>query len=73
MKKTNTFRDKFKSEEIKPLSLLIIGRDKFLSASEKRRLDWRKDNVIVHSMTVACLTYDQLLVDLKDHCIMYYK
>ena len=75
MKKTNAFRDKFQSEKFKPLSLLIIGRDKFLSDNpeEKRRLDWRKDNVIVHSMTVACLTYDQLLVDLKDHCTMYYK
>jgi hypothetical protein len=52
--------------EIDHFSILIVGRCQFLDKSEKRRLRWRERNVVVGSMRVLCLTYDELLVELKE-------
>jgi hypothetical protein len=65
-KNTKTFMDRFSSMEIDLLSILIVGRCQFLDASEKRRLRWRERNVVVGSMRVLCLTYDELLRELKE-------
>lgn len=65
-KNSKAFLDRFSSMEIDHFSILIVGRCQFLDKSEKRRLRWRERNVVVGSMRVLCLTYDELLVELKE-------
>lgn len=65
-KNSKAFMDRFDSMEIDLLSILIVGRCQFLDTSEKRRLRWRERNVVVGSMRVLCLTYDELLIELKE-------
>ena len=66
MEKTNEFEDRFGARVIYPFGLLIIGRSQFLSPKDKRRLMWRDRNVVVNSQQIRCLTYDELLEELKD-------
>lgn len=66
MEKTNEFEDRFGARVISPFGLLIIGRSQFLSDKDKRRLRWRDRNVVVNSQFIRCLTYDELLEELKD-------
>ncbi len=43
-------------------AILIIGRTSFLKThSEKARLKWRKENTIINSKKIECITYDNLL------------
>lgn len=65
-KKSDAFIDRFDAREIDLLSILIIGRCKFISKSERRRLAWRQKNVLVNSNKILCFTYDELLVLLKE-------
>lgn len=65
-KNSKSFLDRFGTMEIDLLSILIVGRCQFLEPSEKRRLRWRERNVTVGAMRVLCLTYDELLIELKE-------
>lgn len=66
-RKTDEFMDLFGRGSIKMMGLLIIGRQEYLDESGLRRLDWRRDKVVVDSKTVLCLTYDELLQLLVRH------
>jgi hypothetical protein len=46
------------------MGLLVIGRDHYMDAGERLRLEWRREHVIVHSRRIHCLTYDELVADL---------
>lgn len=71
MEKTNEFEDRFGARTIHPFGLLIIGRSQFLSPKDKRRLRWKDRNVVVNSQQIRCLTYDELLEELKDMFSVY--
>jgi hypothetical protein len=45
---------------------LIIGRDHYMDAREKSRLNWRRANVVVHSKRIHCITFDELVRDLDN-------
>ena len=57
--------ERFGSHHIDYSGLLIIGRDAYLSKAEKRRLDWRHQNLIVDSKRIHIITFDELLASLK--------
>lgn len=59
--KTDTFQDRFGSQTIDSMSILVIGRSHFITPSELKRLEWRRKFVMVNSQQIRCMTYDQLL------------
>jgi antiviral defense system Shedu protein SduA len=65
MKKSHDFAARFGAPSISCTGILIIGRDQFLLSGEKERLDWRRNNVVVASQTVQCVTFDGLVEDLE--------
>lgn len=66
MEKLDIFEDRFGSRSIDSFSVLVIGRSKFLTDQEKRRMKWREKHVVVRSQQVRCFTYDDLLAELKE-------
>ena len=72
-KNTSEFRSIFESENIEFSGILVIGRDNFLCKSEKARLKWRLNRVVVDSRKVICITFDQLARDTRDRLSLYPK
>jgi len=64
-KSVDTFEKRFGFRIIDPMSILVIGRSRFLSRSEGVRLDWRWKHVVVNNQQVWCITYDQLLEEMQ--------
>jgi hypothetical protein len=64
MKQTSNFREKFGSNP-EFYGLLVIGRNQFLTQSERRRLDWISGNVLIGSSKLYCKTFDDLYEDMK--------
>jgi hypothetical protein len=71
MEKSDTFEERFGARSIDSFSILIIGRSQFLSAQDERRLRWRERHVVVRSQQIRCLTYDELLTELKEIFSIY--
>ncbi len=65
MKQTNAILARFNRPEISYEMVLVVGRDIHLDASEKQRLNWRSENVLVATRKVICLTFDDLLSQMK--------
>ena len=57
--------ERFGTHHIDYSGLLIIGRDRYLSQIEKRRLAWRHQHLIVDSKRIHIITFDELLASLK--------
>jgi len=70
-KKTSRSRAIFGTDNFKIHGILVIGRDAFISAEDKTRLDWRQNKQMVDSNKVTVLTFDQLYRDLKDRIEIY--
>jgi hypothetical protein len=70
-KNTSQFRSIFGSETIEFYGMLVIGRDSFLSDSEKSRLRWRVNKVLIDSRKIICITFDELARDIKDGLVRY--
>ena len=52
--------------DIEYIGLLVIGRDSSIhDTKEIRRLSFRTKMTVVNSKKIHCVTYDQLLEDLK--------
>ncbi|NER96605.1 MAG: DUF4263 domain-containing protein [Symploca sp. SIO1B1] len=64
LERTNDFESRFRSSSIDYMGLLVIGRDESLELKERRRLEWRRQNTVVNSKHIHCLTYDELCEDL---------
>jgi len=64
MKHTSNFRSKF-GEYPEFYGLLVVGRNQFLTESEKRRLLWYSGKVSVNSCKIYCKTFDDLYEDMK--------
>ena len=62
---TATAEDFFGTRHPDVYTLLVIGRDRELSAIERRRLAWRGRHVLVDSQHMRCCTFDQLAADLR--------
>lgn len=71
MEKSDTFEERFGARSIDLFSILIIGRSHFLSSRDERRLRWRERHVVVRSQQIRCLTYDELLTELKEILSIY--
>lgn len=59
--KSDSFQERFGSQTIDSMSILVIGRSHFITSSELKRLEWRRKFVTVNSQQIRCMTYDQLL------------
>lgn len=65
-KNTTEFESRFKDKQIDYYGLLIVGRNIDISdVKEKNRLNYRIKRVIVDNKNIHCVTYDQLLEDLR--------
>lgn len=73
MKQSTQGRTMFGADTYDFMGMLIIGRDKFLDDkdTDKARLKWRLDKVVVNSQKIACITFDQLAIDLRTSLKIY--
>ena len=63
---TTAYTSRFGTTSIQFLAALIIGRDRFIEEiSLSERLTWRREQVVVASRKVHCITYDRLYRDLS--------
>jgi hypothetical protein len=60
LQNTDDFEERFGKNKIEYEGILIIGRDKFLDASLKKRLDWRARRTVVNSKHLYCYTFDEI-------------
>lgn len=68
---TRDFRSKFGGEDITYIGLLVIGRTADISDKDKSRLSWRSDKMIVNSIPILCLTFDELYERLYNKIILF--
>jgi hypothetical protein len=64
MRASSDFEDRFGDRTATFSALLILGRRETLQHREKARLSWRQDRVLVDSIKVHALTFDDLYDDL---------
>ena len=57
---TRDFRAKFGGEDVTYIGILVVGRSRFVNEKDKSRLNWRSDKMIINSVPILCLTYDEL-------------
>jgi hypothetical protein len=60
---SDDYATRFGKRSIDFMAVLIIGRDQYMDAGERLRLEWRRQHVLVHSKRIHCVTYDELLRD----------
>lgn len=66
LKQSASFENIFGSSSIDFEGILIIGRtSSFKSIIDKKRFKWRRNHTIIQSKKIHCVTYDELLEDLK--------
>lgn len=65
MRDTDPFERQFGKRSIAMAGLLVIGRDRGITVADRRRLEWRRDNVVVGSKHIYCCTFDELVHDLR--------
>ncbi|MDR6562637.1 MULTISPECIES: Shedu immune nuclease family protein [unclassified Arcicella] len=66
LKQTTSFEGKFGARISSYNGILIVGRTTSLeSLTDKQRFDWRRSHTIINSKKIHCVTYDELLEDLK--------
>lgn len=65
MRDTEPFERQFGKRSIAMAGLLVIGRDRGITAADRLRLEWRRDNVVVGSKHIYCCTFDELAHDLR--------
>jgi len=66
LRQSVTFEDKFGVRDIDFEGILIIGRSASLNnILDQKRFKWRRTHTIIQSKKIHCVTYDELLEDLK--------
>lgn len=70
-KKTDKFKKEFGSGHISFSGLLVIGRNAGVSETDRVRLAWRTEKVIVDSHPISCITFDQLHHSLNTRLAYY--
>jgi hypothetical protein len=66
MQKSNALEERFGKNTINYEGLLIIGRNKYLDISKRKRLEWRTENLVLNSKKIYIFTFDELYQTLKD-------
>src|SRR5436853_590343 len=61
MKRSDAFAARFGARSIAFTGILVVGRDHHFQPGEKERLEWWKNNVVVASQKVQCVTFDGLV------------
>jgi hypothetical protein len=51
---------KFGGEDVTYTGILVVGRSSFLSDEDQSRLNWRSDKMVLNSVPILCLTFDEL-------------
>lgn len=64
-RRTPEFEELFDAGSISVVGMLVVGRRHTISPADMRRLQWRREKVVIDSKHVLCLTYDELLTDLQ--------
>lgn len=64
-RRTDAFEAFFGARHVDLFALLVVGRDRYLTEPERRRLSWRARRVLVDSQHVQCCTFDELAADLR--------
>lgn len=64
-RQTEAFRDVFGAHPPHIEAMLVIGRDRYLTEPDLRRLEWRSQAVVVDSRHIHVFTYDRLCRDLR--------
>lgn len=59
---TSILKNSFECDDLSVVYVLVCGREASMSSTEKKRLFWRRENVLLNRKKAACLTYDDLLV-----------
>jgi hypothetical protein len=73
MSRTDEFEARFGSRHVQYFGLLVAGRDQWLAhPRERKRWEWRSQKVLVNSLPVRCVTYDQLYGFLSDKLNAFY-
>ncbi len=73
MTRTDEFEARFGARKVQYFGMLIAGRDAHLAhPRERRRWEWRSQKVLVNSLPILCVTYDQLHQLLSDKINLYY-
>jgi hypothetical protein len=62
---SDEFEARFGKRSIDFTGLLVIGRNQYMNAGERLRLEWRREHVVVNSKRIQCITFDELLDDLQ--------
>jgi hypothetical protein len=70
-RQTDKFRDEFGPGYVVFDGLLVVGRSAGMTEGDRRRLRWRSSNVVVHSKTITCVTFDDLHQDLQRRLALY--
>ncbi len=58
---TLLFEHQFGPRPIDIYTLLVVGRDSSVSSIDRRRLQWRRNHVVVNSHHIYCCTFEDLL------------
>jgi hypothetical protein len=70
-KKTEQFKKEFGHGHISFSGLLVVGRNAGVTESDRVRLDWRTEKVLVDSHPISCITFDDLHQMLKARLAFY--
>ena len=73
MTDTPDMEARFGRRAIQYTGVLIIGRDRHMTDSERLRMDWRRQHLVVNSKHIVCITYDQLIDDCQFRLADYAK
>ncbi len=65
IKKTTMLEEDFGHGDFSVHGILVIGRSVNLSDTDRRRLLWRSNKVVIDSHIITCLTYDMLYEDMS--------
>lgn len=68
---SDEYEARFGKRSVNFAGVLVVGRDSFLEAGEKNRLEWRREHVVVHSKKIVCVTFDELVKDLTARIDMF--
>lgn len=71
MENSREFMDRFGRDYAGYEAIIVVGRQDHLDWKEQQRLRWRRDNVMIGSKHVHCVTFDELFSHLDTRLSSY--
>lgn len=68
---TRDFRAKFGGENVTYTGILVVGRSHAISDKDYSRLNWRSDKMILNSVPILSVTFDELYEKLYDRIRLF--